>query len=396
MESGGLPRCCGKLKSGRARVKSTATERLFWRRRVTLGAASIRAVSTARSYLIEGDIDEATVTRQAARFLTDPVVETSRSHLLPEAGSADTSSRLLNVLFHAGVTDNVGRTACDALRERGLEVQRVATCRKYWVNGDADEADVARLCARVLANEAIEHVVRGPLQLESLSLGSDYGFELLRVPLREMDDADLERQSREGQLYLSLVEMQTIQRYFRDLDRDPTDIELETVAQTWSEHCSHKTLAGRIRYRDEQGERQFENMLKETVFAATQEIRARLGEDDWCVSVFKDNAGVVTFNETYDVCFKVETHNHPSALEPYGGANTGIGGVIRDPMGTGMGAKPFCNTDVFCFRIARHAARWIAAGRAASKIRNAGRGGRCAGLREQDGNSHGQRSGLFR
>jgi phosphoribosylformylglycinamidine synthase len=126
-------------------------------------------------------------------------------------------------------------------------------------------------------------------------------------------------------------------------------VELETLAQTWSEHCSHKTLAGRIAYRDENGERNFENMLKETIFAATQEIRQQLGEQDWCVSVFEDNAGIVRFDDKYNLVFKVETHNHPSALEPYGGANTGIGGVIRDPLGTGLGAKPVCNTDIFCF-----------------------------------------------
>ena len=90
-----------------------------------------------------------------------------------------------------------------------------------------------------------------------------------------MDDAALVKLSRQGQLYLSLVEMQTIQAHFRSLDRDPTDVELETVAQTWSEHCSHKTLAGRIQYRDENGERRFQNMLKETIFAATQKIRKR-------------------------------------------------------------------------------------------------------------------------
>jgi phosphoribosylformylglycinamidine synthase len=89
--------------------------------------------------------------------------------------------------------------------------------------------------------------------------------------------------------------------------------------------------------------------LKETIFAATKKIREELGDDDWCVSVFKDNAGIVRFDEQNNVCFKVETHNHPSALEPYGGANTGIGGVIRDPLGTGLGAKPICNTDIFCF-----------------------------------------------
>ena len=172
--------------------------------------------------------------------------------------------------------------------------------------------------------------------------------------------------------------MQTIQAHFRQLGRDPTDAELETLAQTWSEHCSHKTLAGKIHYTESSEvdaslrdataslrpgessigetrplcERHFENMLKETIFAATQKIRAKRREnglDDWCVSVFKDNAGVVKFDDQYNVVFKVETHNHPSALEPYGGANTGIGGVIRDPLGTGLGAKPIANTDVFCF-----------------------------------------------
>ena len=177
-----------------------------------------------------------------------------------------------------------------------------------------------------------------------------------------MDDEALEVLSRQGQLYLSLVEMQTIQARFRQFQRDPTDAELETIAQTWSEHCSHKTLTGRIRYRDESGERVFQNMLKETIFAATQKIRQDLGPDDWCVSVFRDNAGIIRFDNEYNVVFKVETHNHPSALEPYGGANTGIGGVIRDPMGTGMGAKPICNTDVFCFAPPDTPAEEISAG----------------------------------
>lgn len=171
-----------------------------------------------------------------------------------------------------------------------------------------------------------------------------------------MNDEQLQRLSKEGQLYLSLTEMQTIQSAFAKLDRDPTDIELETLAQTWSEHCSHKTLAGRIHYvrKDADGnileEKQFENMLKETIFAATKTLCERNPDiAKRCVSVFSDNAGVVTFDDEYNVCFKVETHNHPSALEPYGGANTGLGGVIRDPMGTGMGAKPIASTDVFCF-----------------------------------------------
>ncbi|MEX0978763.1 MAG: AIR synthase related protein, partial [Pirellulales bacterium] len=192
-------------------------------------------------------------------------------------------------------------------------------------------------------------VVVGPLELAHLELGAPYVYKRATIPLGALDDDALVRLSREGQLFLSLLEMQSIQAHFRGLKRDPSDVELETIAQTWSEHCSHKTLAGRISYRGPDGERTFENMLKETIFAATEEIRRSLGDADWCVSVFSDNAGVVRFDDEHNVVFKVETHNHPSALEPYGGANTGVGGVIRDTLGTGLGAKPICNTDVFCF-----------------------------------------------
>ena len=131
---------------------------------------------------------------------------------------------------------------------------------------------------RLLANDAIEQVVVGPLPMEQLEVGRPYQFELrTRADPRNWMMTALVRLSREGQLYLQPAEMQTIQAYFRELDRDPTDVELETIAQTWSEHCSHKTLAGRIAYRDEHGERQFENMLKETIFAATQAIAEAIG-----------------------------------------------------------------------------------------------------------------------
>src|SRR5690606_15893853 len=212
-------------------------------------------------------------------------------------------------------------------------VDAVRTFKKYWIGPiDADQLD--RLCGRLLANDSIEQVVLGPLHLDRLSLGRPYEFRKQVVPLRDLKADALEQLSREAQLYLTLPEMEAIQQHFRQLGRDPVDIELETIAQTWSEHCSHKTLAGRIAYRDENGSRQFENMLKETIFAATLRIRSELGSDDWCVSVFKDNAGVVRFDDQFNVAFKVETHNHPSAIEPYGGANTGLGGVIRDPLGT--------------------------------------------------------------
>jgi phosphoribosylformylglycinamidine synthase subunit PurSL len=315
-----------------------------------LRLGSISGVRAARSFLIEGSVDAATIEQRALGLLVDSVVETCSVHPLGRQSSDNRPANLqLNVLFKPGVTDNVALSTKAALSDLKVPVTTVATIRKYWLNDGASDAEVQRLIKRVLANDAIEHVVIGPLAMETIGIGGEYQFRLTHVAIRDMDDDRLMRLSREGQLYLNLAEMQTIRQHFVDLGRDPTDVELETVAQTWSEHCSHKTLAGRIHYRDGRHDIYFQNMLKETIFAATVEIRRRLGDADWCVSVFKDNAGIVKFDETDNVCMKVETHNHPSALEPYGGANTGIGGVIRDPLGTGLGAKPICNTDVFCF-----------------------------------------------
>jgi len=316
-----------------------------------LGLTGELAVTTASGYLVEGTLEPAQVERLGRELLADPVVERT---LVAPVGDAKLAKppiagqQLIHVLPKPGVMDPVAQSALGAMLDGGWQATAVRTLRKYWIGG-ADDAQLDRLCAKLLANDAIEQVIRGPLKLDRLDVGASYSMRRVIVPLRELDDDALVKLSREGQLSLSLAEMRTIQEHFRAAGREPTDAELETIAQTWSEHCSHKTLAGRIRYRGPEGERQFENMLKETIFAATQEIRRALGADDWCVSVFKDNAGVIRFDEANNVCFKVETHNHPSALEPYGGANTGIGGVIRDPLGTGLGAKPICNTDVFCF-----------------------------------------------
>ncbi len=320
-----------------------------------LGASTVKSARSARSFLLQAaSLSEADVVRAARVLLVDPVAEISRVTRIDQASSSSspntqTPTPLLNVLYKPGVTDNVGMSTQKALVDLGFDVEAVATGRKYWFDAAASSADLDRVAKRVLANDAIERVIAGPLHMDTIGAGSEYKFALRTVAIRAMNDDALMHLSKHGQLYLSLAEMQTIKQHWVEQQRDPTDIELETVAQTWSEHCSHKTLKGRIRYRDEHGERVFENMLKETVFGATVEIRRRLGKDDWCVSVFQDNAGVVKFDDKQHVCFKVETHNHPSAIEPYGGANTGIGGVIRDPLGTGLGAKPILNTDVFCF-----------------------------------------------
>jgi phosphoribosylformylglycinamidine synthase len=143
---------------------------------------------------------------------------------------------------------------------------------------------------------------------------------------------------------LNAAELSAVQAHFKALKRDPTLAEMETLAQTWSEHCKHKTFTGPIRFTENKKTRLIKNLLAETVMRATKELKA-----PWCLSVFKDNAGVVKFSGKWALAFKVETHNHPCAVEPYGGAETGVGGVVRDILGVGLGAKPVLNTDVFCF-----------------------------------------------
>jgi len=168
------------------------------------------------------------------------------------------------------------------------------------------------------------------------------------IEILNLSDEQLLELSRKNVLSLSLEEMKAVQNYFKRLDRNPSDVEIETIAQTWSEHCKHKTLTGIVEYVEEKNggktKKTYNNLLKETIFKATVELNKK-----WCLSVFKDNAGVIEFDVNNGIAFKVETHNHPSALEPYGGSATGIGGVIRDILGVGLGAKPLANTDVFCF-----------------------------------------------
>jgi phosphoribosylformylglycinamidine synthase len=311
------------------------------------GADLVR--SSARGFLLEGYLDREAAEKLAADLLVDSVVETFR---LSEVGKVN-GSDAITVLLKPGVMDPVSESVLAASLDLGQPLEAVRTFRRYAGTPELTGTDRDLLFRKVLANDAIEQIVAGPLQAEHLALGKPYTFKKVAVPLRALDDDGLVQLSRDGQLALNLDEMRSVQEHFRQQGRDPTDVELETIAQTWSEHCSHKTLKGSIDYTEmidgQIRTRRIGNLLKETIFGATQELRKRFGADDWCVSVFADNAGVVKFDEKFHACFKVETHNHPSAIEPYGGANTGIGGVIRDPLGTGLGAKPVCNTDVFCF-----------------------------------------------
>ena len=309
-------------------------------RRVAADAAELGLpgpwkVAASRGFLIEGTLGADDVLAAAGTVLADSVVE--RFTVRPAKQAPDGAGTVVHVLPKPGVTDAEAQSALDLLRDLGFRAENVRTIRTYRVEGPADA--LPRLVGRVLANDAVEQAVVGALPFDKLGQGQPYAFKRVEVAIRGMDDAALASLSKTGQLYLSPAEMRAIRDHFRGLGRDPTDCELETLAQTWSEHCSHKTLRGRIEFEGEV----IDNLLKQTIFKATRDL-----DLDWLVSVFADNAGVVRFDDENDVCFKVETHNHPSAIDPYGGANTGLGGVIRDPLGTGLGARPICNTDVFC------------------------------------------------
>ncbi len=162
-------------------------------------------------------------------------------------------------------------------------------------------------------------------------------FELVEINLPEADDSDLMKISEDFGLALSLEDMKKCKRHFSNTEKKPTDVEIQTIAQTWSEHCYHRTFRGNITMNGKEV-----CLLEDYIKKATEEI-----SPDWCVSVFKDNAGIVEFDEERSIAAKVETHNHPSAIDPFGGAATGVGGVIRDILG--VWARPIANTDVLCF-----------------------------------------------
>ena len=308
-----------------------------------LGITTVEAVSSAMVFLIEADFDDDFAEKVACELLADPVSQQyyiGKSQAPPGLAKAT----LIEVHLKSGVTDPVAQSVMTALEDMGAKPESVRTARKYILLGSISEPQVKEICKRVLANDCIEDSVVG-LEAEPPSPHlRPYEFKLNHWPILGLDDKGLLALSKEKDLFLDIKEMKTIQGYFKDLGREPTDIELESLAQTWSEHCVHKTLKSAVDMDYDGQHFKFNNLMKDTIFKATKDL-----DKDWCISVFEDNAGVVEFDDENAICFKVETHNHPSALDPYGGAATGIGGVIRDPMGTGMGAKPIANTDIFCF-----------------------------------------------
>ena len=349
-------------------VKDPRGERVRREIREHLGI-ELEQVRTLDVYTVDADLSEAEVEAAAAGPLSDPVIQRYAVNR-PLARDFDV---LIEVGFRPGVTDNVGRTAREAIQYlTGCPFaagEAVYTSVQYLLRGKVDKATAERIASGFLGNGLIQRwdiVTAAEFDREkgvTITLPKVTGDARPEVREIDLDVADeaLMKISRDGMLALNLDEMKTIQAHAVDpnfsqtraavgLGAKLTDVELEALAQTWSEHCKHKIFSARIEYEDEQGRKESINSLFKTyIVGATRDIRAAKGETDFCLSVFKDNAGVIAFNEDWSVVFKVETHNSPSALDPYGGALTGIVGVNRDGMGTGMGARLIFNTDVFCF-----------------------------------------------
>ncbi len=207
--------------------------------------------------------------------------------------------------------------------------------------------DLRRLARGLLCNSTVQHFSLGPI---AVHFGQDAAAadRVETVPIRHLGSEELLTLSKRRLLSLDLTEMRTIQHYYADLGRDPTDVELETLAQSWSEHCVHKTFKAQVDFTwlDAAGNVRQQELIDGLIYqylaAATNQLRP-----SWLKSAFVDNAGIIAFDDKFDLAFKVETHNHPSALEPFGGANTGVGGVVRDIIG--VSARPIANTNVLCF-----------------------------------------------
>ena len=331
-----------------------------------LGLAGAR-VRTHEIFTLDVALTAEEVEQVRAEF-TDPVIQLSGS---PRLAHAEPFDWMIVVGYKPGVTDNVGRTARAALADllgRPLAAdEAVFTSQAYMISGGGlDRAAAMRVGTGLLANPLIEtvEVISAEEWREgrpALSVPRVESHDPIRVERIELPDSDeaLVRLSQERTLSLSLAEMRAIRDHFTaaaaaaarraaGLDARPTDVELEMLAQTWSEHCKHKIFNAVVDYEDAvSGERRrIDSLFKQCVKAATEEVGK---QRPWLVSVFHDNAGVIDFNERIDLVYKVETHHSPSALEPYGGAMTGIVGFNRDPMGTGLGAELLFNVWGYCF-----------------------------------------------
>lgn len=335
-----------------SKVEDARAESLLRNLKVLFPQSALEGASYVQAYTIDAELTSEEL-RQIADRLTHPVTELSSIEKIPAPGNF---SFAIEVGYLPGVTDNVGRTARETIEdclERTLGSAGVYSSYFLFLKGAISETE-AESMARELHNPLIERA-------NVYAAGSDFNIIVPRVELHEhtavdevnldVDDAELSRIGKEGianadgtrrgPLALSLKQLKVIRDYFAKQKRNPTDIELESLAQAWSEHCKHTIFADPL---DEVKEGIYKRYIK----GATEKIRKAKGKKDFCVSVFKDNSGAIAFDEKYLITHKVETHNSPSGLDPFGGSVTAIVGVNRDCLGFGLGAKPIANVYGFC------------------------------------------------
>jgi phosphoribosylformylglycinamidine synthase subunit PurSL len=279
---------------------------------------------------------------------------------------------IIEVGFKPGVTDNVGRTArevIEAITNKPFgDEEGVYTSKMYFLKGPLSSEDIKAISEGILANPLINRYVYK--DKENYSKDNGMAIYVPKVTMSHkprvesfdltMELSDLLKINRERTWALSADELATIKKYFLredvirqrqavGLDPMATDVEIEALAQTWSEHCKHKIFNAIIDYREDGVSTTIDSLFKTYIAGSTNAIRRAKGNRDFCLSVFKDNSGIIKFTGEENLAYKVETHNTPSALDPYGGALTGIVGVNRDPFGSGKGARLLFNTDIFCF-----------------------------------------------
>ena len=269
-------------------------------------------------------------------------------------------SWILEIGYLSGVTDNLGNTAteivCEKLRLKQNSF-KISSSQLFLIstNNKSVIKKIANEYSNVLVNKIVlksfKEFIKDKTDIleqhtngfKDRSITRSVNLNLSETNLKKIGKEGIkdERGKRRGTLGLDVQSLKAIKRYFNVKGRKPKDIEIETLAQTWSEHCKHKIFSSKI---DNLKKGLFDTYIK----GATNKI-IKKRKDDFCISLFSDNAGGISFDKNWVVCHKVETHNTPSALDPFGGSLTGITGVNRDCIGFGKGAKPICNTYGFCF-----------------------------------------------
>lgn len=311
-----------------------------------LGLKQVRAVRRMELYFVRGNIAPGELDLLGRFLFSDPVTQ---GYEVQDGREAIPGASAVEIAYLPGVTDPVADEILRSAHELGVKgAEAAATGARYEFECQEPFAlspgDLELIAREVLSNPVVQRHSLGPIEISfpDKAAGS---VKVERIPVHAMGDEELSALDKERRSALDPEELSAIRDYFRREGRACTDVEYEAIAQTWSEHCFHKTFKARIETEGgEEGElpKVVDNILKTYIKAATDEIAA-----PWIVSAFKDNAGIIEFDEDFDISFKVETHNHPSAIEPFGGANTGVGGVIRDVMA--VSARPIAVTDILCF-----------------------------------------------